>query len=618
MSAFPLDQFRAFLDHMDETERADQLHFFRLLDGTGSEVVGELAPRAFRVTASQGLRLLAAEASYYHPWPEWVSPLARFLRHETDPGIFATCVQALTRIGNGAALAALKELNGLRHEPAFQEILAEALAQSDPTEAFRYHLKHLLLGSSNPGAANDAAQRMLPLLDAASLEPLKKAVLHPDLLVFRHALRLICALRSPEATAYLEGFLAESHLEVLDDRRLKEALAALRPLPPAAAREEAMKQLEELAEDGPHAEAGHLEQALQAALDLAMEGKGPRLQAHLNASAEALHLRARRLATAVDTAAEGLAEVAAGDEALRARLLPQLQACFVCQSGREGVARALASLLPAEDAAAWGQLLAAPDNAMRAAALEALGQRGEEALRPILLQACRDAIEEVALRARQDLGRLPGLEDLTRELLHGERLEDQQLALHLATLHRLAGLGPELLELARTSPREELALDALRALGASGPEGVETALLELLHSGQGPRMQAGLAEALRDLGRPEAALGLSAKAAELKSGLLHTLALEALAAVPPAGLAGQEKRILGHLKAAWQDRDPWPLRLRCVRALLHLDPGTPEARRQSAQLVQDALVEKRAPGAWSPAELEEVQEAAKELARRAG
>ena len=71
--------------------------------------------------------------------------------------------------------------NGLRHEPAFQEILAEALAQSDPTEAFRYHLKHLLLGSSNPGAANDAA--------------------HPDVLVTGQPQRLDDRARAADQAA---------------------------------------------------------------------------------------------------------------------------------------------------------------------------------------------------------------------------------------------------------------------------------------------------------------------------------------------------------------------------------------------------------------------------------
>lgn len=290
------------------------------------------------------------------------------------------------------------------------------------------------------------------------------------------------------------------------------------------------------------------------------------------------------------------------------------------QTGHEGVAQALASLTPADNAELLDLLIHYPDSALRAAALEVLGERREESLRPVLLTAFRDPISDLAQRAMVHLGQLPGADQVARDLLQGGRLEDIQLGIRFIGLHRLAGLAQELLELVRTSTREELALEALEALGDSASVEVAPALLELLHSGQSPRMQAALAQALRDMGHLEVAESLCAKADELKNPLLHAVALEALVKAQEAqGALGPNGShlLMAQVCGAWEGRNPWSIRLRVVLVL----PGIVSVDRKLwadlASLVQSALADARTGGGWAAQEVAKVQPVAREISRRA-
>ena len=364
---------------------------------------------------------------------------------------------------------------------------------------------------------------------------------------------------------------------------------------------------------------GLLTRFYQEVLAATPEGRPSQLGAVAAQTVEAMHLRSRRLGFAVDAAAEGLVPMARkgliGEAAVLDLLVPALRE----QTGREGVARAIARLAPAGADPIHQLLLTAPDGAQRAAAVEILGGRAEPELQPVLLQACQDPLSDIADRARFFIGRLPGAEALASSLLHAPGQAEVQLGLRLVNEHRFPGLVPDLLDLMKAATREDFVLQFVEALGAVGPAAKGQAggpLLEMLHSGQSLRLQTAVAQALRAIADLDLAFALCARADEINVPALHALAVEALAAAGPLpAVAGD--RLVEQVRRSWQDRNPWPLRLRVTLALLPLELDGPQAWLDLAGLVNEALGEKRSPTAWNSEELRQVQLAAKEFARRA-
>ena len=619
MASNAIDHLRALLDHLDGEDRAQQLDFFRGILAAGPAAVQELDGRLPGARAPRALRQLALESSFYFPWPDWVPILSRILRYESDPVIFETGVRALGNVGNDEALEVLRELNFMRQETQLKEILAEVLAETDPKEAFNHYLTRLLEGSGNPGAANEAAQRLGRLVNGDCLEPLKRVAMHPDLLVFRHALLLMANIFTEESAVVLLEIFQDSHQEVLADRVLKETLGSFRSLPSAAAREFAVEALK-----GVEAQAfGDMLKTLFEAVLVATEDPKPGpLGALVTQTVEAMHIRSRRLSFAVDAAAEGLAGMVAQGLVEQSKVMFLLVEAYREQTGREGLARAIARLVPADASATHSLILGGPDGAQRAAAVEILGGREEIALQPVLLQACRDPLTDIADRALYFVGRLPEAESLTKRLLQSANLEDLNLGLRLVAEHRFRALVPDLLEMARTSSREELVIQVIEALGKVGAEQAAEPLLEILHSGQSPRLQMVLAQALRELRQPEVALALCAKADEIRMPALHALALEALAEAHGSGgpvLAAESgQRVLDQVRRAWMDRNPWALRMRVVQALLGLQLEQPETWQSVSELLHETLGEKRPQGTWTPDELHQMQAAGREFSRRGG
>jgi len=640
MSSFTLDQFRAILDHLDSDERTDQLRFFRVLNDIGQDAVAELGPRLSRVSASRGFRQLVFEACFYYPWPAWVPVLARALRRESDPELFSAGLVSLGFIGDAEALAALKELSQLSSQPGSKEKVAGVLAQADPSLAWDHHMERLLEGSGNPSVANEGARQLGQLVDPSKLGSLQSILIHPDLLIFRHAVRLLSRIQSAEGAAFLAGYLEECHREVLEDPPLKETLSGFKGLGLEAAREEALKGfsssfaqqesevLEQfrtgggvpavLAAQGLRERApGPRDRFLAEILIVVAENKSARVQVLQAEALEEMNLRARRLAFAMDAGAEGLVGMVKATHLPLEETLPILEAALRLQTGREGVARALAAVAPAANEDLMDLLIHQPDNACRVAALEVLGERREEALRPFLLAACRDPISDIAQRAMVQLGNLPGAEQVARELLKGGRLEDIQLGIRFIGLHRLAGLALELLELVRTSTREELALEALEALGRSGSLEVAPTLMDLLHSGQSPQMQLALAQALRDMGDAGVAETLCSRAEELKSPLLHAVALEALVRTHVEMDPETSKLVMIQVLGAWEGRRPWANRMRVILALPDIHLESRKFWLDLASLVQSALADSKTAGGWSSQELGKIQTVAREISRRA-
>ena len=616
-----LDHFRTMLDHLDGEDRAHQLEFFRGVLAAGPEAVAELDCRLPGSRAPKSLRQLSMEACFYFPWPEWVGILSRILRYESDHAIFETGARALGRIGTTEALDALRELNMMRQGAEFKEVLAGVLTQTDPHEAFDHYLSRLLSGSATPSIANEAAQRLASLVNGSHLGALRTVAMHPDLLVFRHALVLLANIHTAEAAEVLADIFEDSHYEVLADRQLKDLINQMRNLPGPAAREKALEALRALnAGEGEEAPTV-VKEFFREVLAATEEGKASQVSGVLTATSEAMHNRARRLGFAVDATAEGMVTLVQKNLIELNRVLDLLVVGYREQTGREGLARALARLVPADAAAIHQLILDGPDGAQRAAAVEVLGLRQEEALQPMLLQACRDPLTDIADRALFYLGRLPGAKALARSLVRSANPQDLSLGLQLIAQCRFLDLVPDLLDLVKTCTREETTLKIIETLGAvGGPQAAEP-LLDMLHSGQSPRIQTILAEALLKLRDPEVALAICGKADLIKSPVLHAIAVEALASafgtpgqpMPPANAYV----VLHQVRKAWMDRNPWALRLRLVLALLDLQMVHPETWSALADLVRDTIAEKRPTGAWSPDALHQVQAAVKEFSRRA-
>lgn len=637
--------FEMFLDRLDPTWRGDQLAFFRTLADVGRGAVPELAERVLKASCPAAMRQLVLEASFYHPWPEWIPVTSRLLRHEKDLGVFESGARALGRMGTPEALEALRELAPTRATQPFRDILDLVLRESDPAEAFHHHFARLLQGSAQPADANEGAHQLAKLLTPEALEPIRTLASHPDLLVYRHALRLLGQIQSPEAADCLLELLEEAHEDAMADREVRTQLTSFRSLGRPEVQAQVVKLLVQrweskdpvlavdLGSDQPErvqsavrtirdGEPGLFDSFLLDTLVASQEEKPAHLARHLGQAGEQAAQRARRLEFALDATAQGLADLADQGFIDPQRLLNPLAECLRRNTGRAGVASALARLVPATSEELLDLLVQEADGALRMAALEVLGERRDPALRATLLKLRRDSISDLAQRALWHLGQLPDPEGLARERLGLADPEEIQVALRFIAMHQLDALVPQLLELAASEPQEAILLATLETLGALGSPLAVDPLLNLLHSGQNTKVQVALAQALRDLGDPACAIALCAKAAELTLPELHTLAVEALArahatAHQPLPLA-QTHALDVAVRAAWNARHPsWPLRRRIGDALVALHLEHPPSWVDFANLIQETLHEKRPSGTVPTEDLAHLQTAARALAQKA-
>ena len=637
--------FDMFLDRLDPSQRQDQLAFFRVLAATGPEGLSEVGSRIQRVSCPLALRQLALEFSYYYPWPEWVPLVDRLLKHEKELALFETGVRALGRMRTPESLEALRSLSLSRATPGFREILAQVLQETDPAEAFEHHFSRLLKGSAQPEEANEGAHQLAGLLNAESLEPLKACVSHPDPMVFRHALRLICQIPSAATAEYLLDCFESTHRDALDNREARLLLNGARALPHPEVQAKALQALSArwlakapealaLLESGQAAAQKQGIEALRASatglldtflLDTyqaALVEKPTHLAKFLTQAGDEAQQRTRRIDFVLDISAQGLASLAQAGHIDGERVRPALAASLRESTGNAGVAAALARLLPPGDEASLELLVTQAEGVLRSAAVEVLGQRREPAFLPAFLRLRRDPIAEIADRSLWHLGQLPDAEGNARRFLANPDPDELQVGLRFVAMHRLLALVPDLLALAEQESREAVLMATLHTLGELGaPESLEP-LLALLHSGQGPRIQVALGEAIRGLGSPAAALALASKAQEMRSPTLHTQAVEAFAKAhgdPANPLPASSCPIfLQALRTGWSDRQPWPLRRRLADALLLLQAEDSEIFTEAIALIQTTLAEKRNPGAVATEDLAHLNSCARALARKTG
>jgi HEAT repeat protein len=637
--------FELFLDRLDPTWRRDQLAFFRTLAEVGRGAVPELAERALKASCPAALRQLVLEASFYHPWPEWIPVTSRLLRHEKDPAIFESGVRAFGRMGTPEALAVLRELAQTRATQPFRDILDLVLRETDPVEAFNHHFARLLQGSTQPADANEGAHQLAKLLSPEALEPIRALASHPDLLVYRHALRLLGQIQSPEAADCLLELLEEAHQDALADREVRTQLTAFRSMARPDVQAQVIQQLAQrweardpaaavdLCSGQPDriqsaartlrdAEPGLFDTFLLDTLAASQEEKPAHLARHLGQAGDQAAQRARRLEFALDATAQGLADLADQGFIDPRSLLGPLAESLRRKTGRAGVASALARLVPVTSEELLDLLVQEPDGALRVAALEVLGERRDPALRATLLKLRRDPISDLGQRALWHLGQLPEPEALALECLGLPDPDEIKVGLSYIAMHQLDALVPRLLELVASEPQEPILLAILETLGALGSVQAVEPLLALLHSGQNTRVQVALAQALRDLGDTDGASALCVKAAELGSPELQTLAVEALAqaygtASQPLPLA-KTHALDGAVRAAWNARNTsWSLRRRLGDALVALHLEHLPTWIDLANLVQETLQEKRPSGTVPTEDLAHLQAAARALAQKA-
>ena len=635
--------YEIFLDRLDPAWRGDQLTFFRTVAGMGTAGIEELANRVARVSCPAGLKLLTLEFAYYFPWLEWIPVVDRVLRHEKDLRLFETGAHALGRMGTPEALEILRTLSLSRATPGFREIVNQVLQEYDPAEAFHHHFSRLLQGSAQPSEANEGAHQLTKLITAESFEAIQAALGHPDPLVFRHAIRLMGQVPSSEAAAFLLAYLKDTHLDAIEDRQVRVLLTEFRILPRPDVQEKVVQLLATRMEEH-HPEAvtersdltsGQAERIQSAVTRLRASGHGildtflldtlleaivdkpAHLAKYLGQAGEAAQRRTRRIDFAMDSAAHSLAAMVDQNlipaDLVRPALIESLQG----NTGHAGVAIALAKLVPSEATEVLDILLDQADGAIRSAALEALGERKDPALRPAFLKLRRDAITDIADRSLWHLGQLPHPEGTARAFLADPDPEEVRVGLHFVSMHRLWTLVPDLLARAATETREANLIATLETIGNIGsPEAVDP-LLALLQSGQGPRIQIAIAEALRSLGDARGALALCAKAEELNIAMLHALAVEALAkahdqpdrTLPSSGSAALIKAVRG----SWSDRNPWPLRRRIADALPTIQVADRGVWVELSGLFQATLEEKRPHGVVAAEDLTHIQTCARAL-----
>jgi hypothetical protein len=603
--------------------------------------------RVTRVSCPAGLKQLILEFSYYFPWREWVPVVDRVLRHEKDLGLFETGARALGRIGTPEALEILRSLSLSRATPGFREITNQVLQESDPAEAFHHHFSRLLQGSAQPSDANEGAQQLSKLVTAENFEAIRAAVGHPDPLVFRHALRLMGLVPSEEAAVFLLAYLQETHLEAIQDREVRVLLTEFRTLPHTEVMakvietltsrwsEHGSQPLTELADLASGdveriraavqrlraSDPGILDTFLLDTLVEALVDKPAHLAKCLGQFGEAAQRRTRRIDFAMDSAAQSLALMVEAGRITSDLVIPAFEESMRGGTGHVGVACALAHLVQPEARELIDLLLDQSDGGIRGAALEILGGRLEPELRYAFMKLRRDAITDISDRSLWHLGQLPDPTETAHSFLADGDPEEVMVGLRFIAMHKLETLVPDLLERTAHESREAILVAVFETLGAIGSPRAVDPLMELLHSGQAPRIQIAIAEALRDLGLADGALALCAKAEELNNPLLRAIAVEALAKAHATSEhplpANQSGALIKAVRGGWSDRNPWPLRRRIADTLLSVHPENPKIWGELSNLFQTTLEEKRAPGVVSTDDLTHLQTCARALAQLA-
>jgi HEAT repeat protein len=187
---------------------------------------------------------------------------------------------------------------------------------------------------------------------------------------------------------------------------------------------------------------------------------------------------------------------------------PGVRAAAAFAVGRRGVEAEILALAERFGAEPWPIVRAEAADAF----LQGEGWRGDDVALRLLADPSRD-VRERAIRALDERGDEPALRMLAAVVeTHTERLELRQQALAAVTRRCWTELKPLVVRVVEWSVRgdarrgdQALALDAIRALGTAGPQGIRSLLEEIVREAPVPPMLAAALQALGDLGETDAA-----------------------------------------------------------------------------------------------------------------
>jgi HEAT repeat protein len=643
----PLDLLRALLGEYVEGDAAFPGRLAQMVHKLRKQALATLGRRLAPDAAPRGLRraILGCVAAF--DWPEWVPWILQALRAEPDLGVFDDGCAALGTIGTRDALEALRTLQEQRPEQDRQVILARELGQFQSPHGIPYHLARLQDGEQNPRLAVQGAKALAAVAGAEDIPAILAALRDGTPLVQRLALRVLGSLAWPEAWEAVLGLAEQTRTEHLDHQALQTLLNRLQTLPRPSVLPELLRQaadrfgtrapeavaalqqaaVQEEGKAGPALEdlggqaRDAYERFLVEALVLATEGKTARYTALVAERAQENEARLGQLALQADQVGESLAALADRGHLPLDRVLPPLTGLLQARAGGEDFLNTFLRLLPTDATGILDGLLADPDLARRRQYLDALGAREDDALAAFFLKAVQDPIVDVGVVAIHHLGKLPSGFRLLMDLFPHGNADQVRLALWVFRENRTPEAAGPLLEFLETDGRDSLLVDAVDALSAIGCPDSAPVLLELLHDGKPLNLQVALARALKELGTPEASLGLLARAPALKQPQVLILALEgALRGFPgfdrPLPL-DQLPGFLRLLDRCCDDREGEGQRLRAAVAAQDLYVFDRPAYEQLKERFSDYLFDMRTKETWDRDSNDQVAAVVKELGRRA-
>lgn len=642
-----LDALRALLAGYAEGDPGFPGRLAQVVQKLKKQALPVLGRHLAQAGCPRGLRraILGGVATW--DWPEWVPWILPCLKEEPELGVFDDGCAALGALGTRDALEALRDLQRTRKDAAHQVILARELGLFQSQHAFAYHLGRLQEGEENPRLAAQGAKVLAAIATEADVAALAQVHRDGDPLAQRLALRVLGGLPYPAAREFLADLAGRILEEHQDQVALQALLTRLQALPRpsvlpdlihhAAARfgaraPEALAALQQAAtpeggQAGAALEAlrgqaqGAFERFLLEALGLVTEGKVARFAALLSEAASATEGRLARLASQCDQVTESLAALVERGQFPLDRFLALGTGLLRARAGGEDFLNAFLRLLPATEAGLRDELLADPDLNRRQQYLNALGAREDDTLAPFFLKAVQDPIIEVGAVAIHHLGKLPSSLPLLMTLFPQGNAEQVRLALWVFKENRTREAAGPLLEFLQTDGRDSLLVDAVDALAAIRCPESAPVLLELLHDGKPLNLQVALAQALKQLGTREAALGLLERAPALKQPQVLILALEGvLPAFPGFDRPLPLERLPAFMKLlerCCDDREGEGQRLRAVLAVQDLYVFDRPAYDQLKDRFSDYLFDMRTKEAWDRDSNDRVAAVVKELARRA-
>ena len=550
----------ALLNAFDEKDERDVSSFQQLLGQILAEALPELSDRLVRPSTSWGLKHLILASPEHFPNPAWTPILLRAMLHETDAALFEEGCRALVQIGGTAETDALRQIAWQRQEPALQATVARNLAWLEPRQPFDYHFRDLLLGGQNPHLSQQAALHLAAMAPLDHLGELQTACDHPNTMASLLALKVVAAIRRPEAGHFLLERFGEVCAALLLDNQFRGIQEQIRRAPAQSVKTVVLELLRAcpgaephtgtLAEidttlDDPAADALTLVQHLRVSIqglreirlvdclaDLAL-GRSVRLANLMPEAPEELRHRTHRLQSHLDACAEGLARFARQGVLKKAEVLPLFLRAYQGGVGGDGFGQSFAMILDEGDRVQMELILQASNHHWREAGIKILGEREHPELLPFFLKAMADPIVDNAQLAIRYLGKLPGSYEIALGLFRSGKADQIERALDIFSLNAMTSAGPFLVEYLERAEREDLMISVIRCLGVLNYQPAREAFTGLLRFGQSPRLIRALAEGLVELKSIEAARNLLQKATELRNPEIQLLAVAGIAQVRP-------------------------------------------------------------------------------------